>query len=136
MKKAIAIILTIVSVLTCLTVFAGCTAEARLKAKQALCSHKWKQTDFVQGNCQHQYDVTTYTCSRCQKTKKNEKSIVPEHDYQELRIDRAEDCQHQDWLYKECSLCMLQSVDVLDTYGPHVDNDDNGVCDLCSSAVR
>lgn len=135
MKRVIAVLLTVVSVLACLTVFAGCTDEGMLKVKQTFCNHRWEEKRFEASNCKYTYDVTIYSCSKCQKEKREEVAIPLNHDWQELRIERADDCQHQDLEIWECPICKLQQSELLDTYGPHIDRGD-GICQVCGKSVK
>ena len=140
-QKFIAIFLTVVSVLACLTCFAGCTDEGMLKTKQAFCNHKWKEERRVAGTCKFHYNVITYGCSRCQKEKKEEVALTMQeisllHDWRVSRTIRAEDCQHQDWTMKQCTVCELEQIDELGAYGPHADYDGDGKCNICGSSIN
>ena len=136
MKRAIAILLAFVCVFACFTMLTGCefTDAGKLQFRQALCNHKWKEERRVKGNCKHSYDVVTYGCSKCKKEKKEEVAIPVQHDWQESWSERAVDCQHKDWEVRECSVCRIQYVEELETYGPHVDGG-NGECWLCGHNV-
>lgn len=137
MKKRIAIILALVSILTSLSFFAGCTQDGMQSLKEAFCSHKWKVIRYVPGNCKNSYDVTTYSCTKCQK-EKTERTSIPRdqlvHDWRHIRTERAEDCKHHDYEIKECNVCGIQTGEDLETYGPHVDNG-NGKCRLCGNDI-
>ena len=139
MKKRIAIILTVVSLLTCLAFFAGCTQDARQSLKETFCNHKkWEVYRYEPAKCNNSYDVTTYSCTKCQKHK-TEKTFVPVeqrvHDWLDAKIERGEDCQHHDYEIKKCNGCGIQTSEELETYGPHVSNNFNGKCRYCGTTM-
>ena len=127
-RKALSIVLCLVMALTCF-VFAAAAEDPETPA----CEHAYSGT-VVPPTCAEQ-GYTMYVCTKCGDYYKADYVNALGHNYGEWREVRTATCTEEGLMERECIRCHGLDTKTISVI-PHVDEDEDGLCDVCSAKVE
>lgn len=113
----------------------GCTTDTTIPQwiEQQTCIHEWDDGEVTkEATCEKEGEMT-YVCEVCGKTKTEKIEKTAHNDV--VRYEEAATCTENGKKLFECEDCNELHSEVVKALG-HTDEDENGVCDVCSEVVE
>lgn len=127
MKKALCIVLCLLAAFSCFAL--TCAAEDEPVA----CEHEYRVTTVAPTCAEQGYQL--HVCSKCGDYFKDNYTNPLGHIYGEWTNVRTATCTVEGLQERECVRCHGKETRTISVI-PHVDEDENGKCDVCGAKVE